>query len=56
MGKLPREAVFIEDIADITICGKKEYARFGTSVAVIDLNGDVFWILQLGSLMQVQRL
>ena len=31
---------YIEDIADLTICSEKEYARFGSSLAVIDINLD----------------
>merc|ERR1719369_264701 len=37
---LPEDVVIIEDIADITICGDNEYGRFGTSLAVLDINGD----------------
>lgn len=30
----------IEDIADITVCSEEEYARFGTSFALLDVNVD----------------
>ena len=30
----------IEDIADLTLCSQEEYARFGTSFAVLDVNKD----------------
>ena len=40
--------MYIEDIADLTICGKKEYARFGTSLAIFDINADDILDLVVG--------
>jgi len=34
--RLQEEVVYIEDVADLTICGKKEYGRFGSSLAIFD--------------------